>query len=44
MDNINNEELKFKLRELKLIGINRMIQDLEIIEIIEIIDINSNEQ
>jgi hypothetical protein len=43
MDNVNNEELKFRLRELKLIGINRMIQDLEVIEIIETIDINSNE-
>jgi len=43
MDNVNNEELKLRLRELKLIGINRMIQDLEVIEIIETIDINSNE-
>jgi hypothetical protein len=43
MDNVNNEELKLRLRELKLIGINRMIQDLEVIEIIKIINIENNE-
>jgi hypothetical protein len=43
MEDINSQELKFRLRELKLIGINRMIQDLEVIEIIEIINIESNE-